>query len=68
MLVDTNHLRDAVHSTPGHRHARISIILHQLGWCGVGRVASILANGFAEQGVQTELFVCARGNEPSRRN
>ena len=40
---------------------RVSIILHQLGWGGVERVAAILANGFAKRGIETELLVCAKG-------
>ena len=42
---------------------RVSIILHQMGWGGVDRVAVILAKGFAERGIETELLVCARGGE-----
>lgn len=41
--------------------ARVSIIVHQLGWGGVERVAAILANGFAARGIETELLVCAEG-------
>ena len=40
---------------------RVSIILYYLGLGGVARVAAILANGFAERGIETELLVCAKG-------
>ncbi len=61
MLVSTDHLRVSGLAPSSYAPARITIILHQLGWGGVERVASILANGFVEQGIQTELLVCARG-------
>ena len=46
---------------PPYAPLRVSIILHQLGWGGVERVAAILANGFAKRGIETELLVCAKG-------
>ena len=46
---------------PPYAPVRISIILHQLGWGGVERVAAILANGFAKRKIETELLVCAKG-------
>jgi glycosyltransferase involved in cell wall biosynthesis len=48
-------------SSPTYTPARVSIILHQFGWGGVERVAAILANGFAERGLETELLICAEG-------
>lgn len=39
----------------------VCIVVHQLGRGGVERVAAILANGFAERGIQTELLVCVEG-------
>ena len=46
---------------PPYAPERISIITHQLGLGGLERVAAILANGFAERGMETELLICAKG-------
>ena len=40
---------------------RVSIILYNLGLGGVAQVATYLANGFSERGIETELLVCAEG-------